>query len=319
MVPAMRKRSLLLATLLACGGASPLAAPFDGERAFEDLVDQVEIGPRPAGSPGAAAARGLISTRLRQAGWPVREHRFRARQPNGTEVEFVNLLAELRGERPERIWIGAHYDTKEIPGVRFVGANDGASGVAVLLELARTLGRGPRPFTVELVFFDGEEAFGPTIDATDGLYGSRALARAVAADGRLAGIRTLILVDMVGDRDLNLAIDRNSAPWLLTILRQAAAGLEADPVDPGQILALVDDHTPFREAGLQDVLALIDFQFGGRATPGPHWHSAADDIDSVSAESLNTVGELLVQVIEKVEERLLRDMPDTGAPPRTGR
>lgn len=301
--------------LLAACGAAP-DKPFDGERAFVDLQDQVRIGPRPAGSEGAAATRDLIRQRLRQAGWPVVEHRFRLVRPDGVEVEGVNLRARLPGERSDPIWLGAHYDTKDIPGVRFVGANDGASGVAVLLELARTLGRERRPFTIELVFFDGEEAFGRNINARDGLYGSRALAAALVADGSLARIRALILVDMVADRDLNLSVDTTSAPWLRTLLRDAQEDLGEELVDPTARVALVDDHTPFQDAGLEDTLALIDFQFGARRQPGPLWHTAGDDLEAVSAESLNRVGGLLVQTLERVELWLVGDARASDGPGR---
>ena len=301
----MRRTWLMVVLLAACGGAPDAA--FDGERAFADLRDQVQIGPRPTGSPGAAATRQLIRQRLRQAGWPVSEHRFRFAPPDGVEAEGLNLRARLPGARDDLIWLGAHYDTKDIPGVEFVGANDGASGVAVLLELARMLGRRPRPFTIELIFFDGEEASGRNITARDGLFGSRALAAEVAADGSLAQIRALILVDMVADRDLNLSVDQSSAPWMQELVWLAQTELGDELVDPTAEISLVDDHTPFQRVGLQNTLALIDFQYGARRQPGPLWHQAGDDLAAVSAESLNRVGALLVQILERVELRLAED------------
>jgi Zn-dependent M28 family amino/carboxypeptidase len=251
----------------------------------------------------------LIRERLRQAGWPVREQRFTVTRPQGGEVEMVNLVASRRGAQPGRIWLGAHYDTKDLSGMRFVGANDGASGVAVLLELARVLGTDERPFTIELLFFDGEESFGPSITPSDGLYGSRAFAEAAAARGELGEVHALLLVDMVGDRDLNLALDRNSAAWLRLILQEEAERVSPGLVDGRQVLTLVDDHVPFLEAGLGNVLAIIDFQFGGRRTPGRLWHTAADDLEAVSAESLNRVGRLVVQILTRVERRLLKARP----------
>jgi len=307
----MRRAALILAsTLLVCGGDSAPRGEgpgFDGERALRDLADQVALGPRPSGSPGAAATRALIRERLTQAGWPVSEHAFSVTRPGGGDVRMANLIAPLPGERPERIWLGAHYDTKDIPGIDFVGANDGASGVAVLLETARVLGRRPRPFTVELVFFDGEEAFGKNISARDGLYGSRALARTAAGDGRLEQLRALIVVDMVGDRDLGLALDLGSEPWLVEIARQEAEGVQAGLFEPAQTLHVVDDHTAFAERGVP-VLLLIDFRYGGRVTPGPLWHTAGDSLAGVAGESLNRVGRLLVQTLERTEQRLLAEL-----------
>ncbi len=299
----------LLLFALCCGRPepAPMQARFDGARAFQDLLELVEIGPRPAGSAGAARARELIGQRLRQAGWRVEEHVFRAQAPAGRELEMTNLLGVRAGERQDkRILLVTHYDTKRLEGVRFVGANDGASGVALLLELARELGARPLPFTLWLVFFDGEEAFGPSITSSDGLYGSRALAERMAGEGTLESIGALVLVDMVADRDLNLAIDRNSSPALRAILSEQAQALGlGELIDPRATLHLVDDHTPFVERGVEEVLALIDFQFGARRTPGPYWHTLRDNPDAVSEESLNSVGRLVVQTLEEIEQRLL--------------
>ena len=305
--------ALALALLLSCEGAEGGAPSFDGDRAFADLEAQVLVGPRPAGSEGARATRELIRGRLLQAGWPVAEQQVSVLRPDGRRVELVNLRASLPGERRESIWLGAHYDTKAFPDFAFVGANDGASGVAVLLELARALGRRVRPFTIELVFFDGEEAFGAGITESDGLYGSKAAVAELERSGELAQLRVLLLVDMVADRDLNLTVDRTSAPWLLEILRREAARIDPELMDGRSSVTLVDDHTPFQRAGARDVLAIIDFQFGARRTPGPLWHTAGDDLRAVSAESLNSVGRLVVQILERVEERLIqRASGDSG-------
>ena len=298
---AWRRRSrvglaaLALLAWLQC--AAEETSGFDGRRAFADLRDQVAIGPRAAGSAGAEQTRVLIADRLRQAGWPVEEHRFSAGPPGRVPTPMVNLIARQPGESADRILLAAHYDTKDLPGIRFVGANDGASGVAVLLELARHWGRRRGPVTLELVFFDGEEAQGSNITSTDGLFGSRALAEKMSREGTLEGVRALILIDMIGDRDLNIAVDRNSSPELRAIFAQVSGGL----VDPTHELRLVDDHLPFRERGLERVLALIDFQYGSRTSPGPRWHTADDDLDGVAAESLNRVGSALVQLVSRLE------------------
>jgi hypothetical protein len=298
-----------LGLLLACGDAEPEAhvsrgaERFDGARAFADLRDLVAIGPRPSGSPGAERTRQLIRERLRQAGWRVEEHDFEVVAPNGRGVEMRNLIGVLPGRRPERVLGVTHYDTKQIPGVRFVGANDGASGVAVLLEVARQLGSSPREHSHWLVFFDGEEAFGPEITADDGLYGSRALAERMQEADELGTIRALVLVDMVGDADLNLTHDLGSSSRLRRLLYEVARdrGL-AGVLDGGTRLQVVDDHTPFARRGVQPVLALIDFQYGARVTPGPFWHRARDDLSAVSAESLNSVGTLTVELLERLDD-----------------
>ncbi len=288
------------------GDESATASGFDGERAFADLVDQVRIGPRPSGSPEAERVRELIRARLRQAGWRSRDHEFQAQPPTGAPVAMTNVIGMREGERDELILVVSHYDTKRVPGVRFVGANDGASGTAVLLEVARQRSTGLLPFGVWLVFFDGEEAFGRNITGDDGLYGSRALARELEADGTLQRVAALILVDMVADADLNLVLDGNSSPALRRILLEEAGKLElASLFDSNSLVRVIDDHTPFARRGISDVLAIIDFQYGDRSSPGPYWHTAEDDLDKVSVESLNSVGRLLVETLHGVERYLL--------------
>jgi glutaminyl-peptide cyclotransferase len=283
------------ALLAACGAAAP--TDFDAQRAFDDLRAQVEIGPRPAGSEASERTREFIRTRLRQAGWPVEEHVFEAAAPGGAPVRMVNLIASRPGTSDAELWLAAHYDTKPIPGVHFVGANDGASGVAVLLELARALANEPGPLGLKLVFFDGEEAFGPRIGAGDGLFGSRALAERMQREGTLRRIRTLILFDMVADRELTLTVDLNSSPERRAQLEKIAGPL----VDREQSMRIVDDHVPFIERGLSDTLLLIDFQYGSRGSPGPLWHTAEDDLRGVSAESLNRIGAVAVELVRSIQ------------------
>lgn len=295
---ALALASFASALVFACGGASAPSG-FDAVRAFEDLRAQTELGPRPAGSAGAERTREFIRERLRQAGWPVQEHAFEVTPPaGGAPVPMVNLIATRPGQSPDTLMIAAHYDTKSIPGVRFVGANDGASGVAVLLELARSLdASAPPPLTTQLVFFDGEEAFGERIDDVDGLFGSRALAKRMRDDGSLARVRALLLLDMIGDRDLNLAVDLYSSEELRARLQRVGGDL----VDPRQTLRIVDDHLPFLQQGLREALLLIDFQYGARSSPGPLWHTAADDLAGVSAESLNRIGRVAVELVESLQ------------------
>jgi Zn-dependent M28 family amino/carboxypeptidase len=218
---------------------------------------------------------------------------------------MTNLIAELPGERPGWILFGTHYDTKEIEGVRFVGANDGASGVALLLELARQLAPVRRPYGIRLLFFDGEEAFGPRMTEEDGLYGSKALAQEMERSGELAQTHALIVVDMVADADLGLVDELHSSPRLRELLREVAADLGVEEViAAGGPRMIGDDHVPFIERGLSEVLCLIDLRYGGESMPGPLWHTARDDLQAVSAGSLNTVGQLVVELYS----RLVRQM-----------
>jgi hypothetical protein len=290
-------RASLASLLLAACGQAGAPSDFDAQRAYDDLRAQVALGPRPAGSEAAERTRELIRGSLRQAGWLVEEHAFEAAPPGGAPVRMVNLIATRPGTSASTLVLAAHYDTKPIPGVRFVGANDGASGVAVLLELARVLSSESAPLGVKLVFFDGEEAFGPRIGDGDGLFGSRALAERMQRDGTLQQIRTLVLFDMVADRELNLAVDLHSSPERRALLARIAGPL----VDPAQTMRIVDDHVPFLERGVRDVLLLIDFQYGSRSSPGPLWHTAEDDLAGVSAESLNRIGGVAVELVRAIQ------------------
>jgi glutaminyl-peptide cyclotransferase len=298
--------SVALALALACDRPAETPAPpaastpaasagFDGARAFRDLEALVRIGPRPAGSPGAEQARALIRERLRQAGWPVEEHAFDAHPKGRPPVPMVNVIARKEGASADSILLITHYDTKNLGGVHFVGANDGASGAAVLLELSRVLAPEKLPLAVELVFADGEEAFGTSINADDGLYGSNALAQRMQDDGSLARVRAVILVDMVGDRDQNLVFELGSSTRLRELFAREARNLgEPELFDLGSAMSVIDDHTPFEQRGVAHVLALIDYQFGARASPGPLWHTAGDDLASVSEASLARIGKVLV-------------------------
>jgi Zn-dependent M28 family amino/carboxypeptidase len=218
---------------------------------------------------------------------------------------MTNLIAVLPGERPGWILFGTHYDTKQIEGVHFVGANDGASGVALLLELARQLAPAHRPYGVQLLFFDGEESFGAVMTEEDGLYGSKALAAEMEQSGELARAHALILVDLVADADLGLVEDRHSSPRLRRLVREVAADLGSEEaVTGGGQAFILDDHVPFIERGLDEALCLIDLRYGGETMPGPLWHTAGDNLDAVSSESLNTVGRLVVELYSRLVQQL---------------
>jgi glutaminyl-peptide cyclotransferase len=218
---------------------------------------------------------------------------------------MVNLIADLPGPQPGMALLGTHYDTKHLPQVpEFAGANDGASGVAVLLELARVLPRRERALGYRLVFFDGEEAIGPNIGADDGLYGSRALAAQMQGDGSLGRVRALVLVDMVADADLDVSWGDDAAPELLEPWIELARERGVKLSGP---MSLLDDHVPFVEAGVARTLALIDFHYGGRSSPGWRWHGRGDVLEVVSAASLDAFGGLLVEWLARVEPGLARE------------
>ncbi len=274
----------LVSLLAGCGTGSDPPSRFDGARALRDVAAQVAIGPRPSGSVGAAREVRFIAGALRDAGveavrvqWPLR-----------------NVVGVIPGSAPGAVVIGAHHDTKDDVGRAYVGANDGGSGVAVVLELARALaadGSLPGP-SIRLALFDGEEARGARPFSSDGARGSRQYATyaGTAKQGapELTDIRAMILFDMVGDCDLQIPREANSDPGLYAEF-EAAAGGPAQPFG-GEAPGILDDHIPFAEAGIP-ALNVIDFRYGEPPSPGSLWHTEADTLDKVCAESLDAVGE----------------------------
>jgi glutaminyl-peptide cyclotransferase len=244
---------------------------FDGAAAFRLLRRQVELGPRPAGS---AESRRLARLLKRI----VPRGRYQE-VPGGLR----NVIGTVRGREPGYLVVGAHYDTKDIPG--FVGANDGASGTAVVAQLARTI-RRPR-HTIQFIFFDGEEAPRGTPDGEferEGLRGSK-----VAAP-RFAEARAMVLLDFVGDRDLAIRHESYSNARLRRQLLAAARRVGASRVFPAEEQdAILDDHIPFIRQGVPSI-DLIDFEF-------PCFHRLCDDMSAVSKRSVDAVGETVYELV----------------------
>lgn len=255
---------------------------FDGERALGDVQDQVELGPRIPGTDGHARVRQLISEELILAGWDVRiQHTSRLGH------YLFNIIGTVDGGQGE-ILLGAHYDTRiyadQDPLLEnrmdpVPGANDGASGVAVLLELARVLPEDLRG-SVTLVFFDGEDNGG--IEDWDWILGSQAFAEMVDPEPDIA-----VIVDMIGDRDLQIYKEKTSTAWLTDEIWKSAEKLGYDHVFISRTkYSILDDHTPFLRAGIPAV-NIIDFDY-------PYWHTTGDTLDKVSAASLQIVGDTLI-------------------------
>jgi len=292
----------VVAALAATLGAGPTQTPplgapaapqrVDGAAALRHVERLITIGPRVAGSPGGERARAYIVGELRRSGIDSEVQSFEAATPQG-RVRMANVIARLPGRRADVIVLAGHYDTKLFKSFRFVGANDGGSSAALLIELARRLAKMPREYTLWLVWFDGEEAF-ETWTATDSLYGSRHLASELERAGRLP--RALVLVDMIGDRDLNIRRDTYSTPWLTDIIWASAARLGYSNHFLNDPLPVEDDHVPFLKAGVDSVL-LIDFDY-------PPWHTPDDTLDKVSARSLAVVGDVVLDAMPSIEQYL---------------
>jgi glutaminyl-peptide cyclotransferase len=263
----------LAVLVLAASGADAAPRPAFGERAaFAFLRQQVALGPRPAGSAASRRLAAMLRDRIPGGRYmPV---------PGGLR----NVVGVVRGRNPGRVVVvGAHYDTKDIP--RFVGANDGASGTAVVLQLARTIRpRELRP-TVVFIFFDGEESPAGSDDfLRDGLRGSKVAARVYRK------AESMILLDMVGDRRLAIPRERSSDPRLWAQLRAAGRRRAKLATFPSRTTTTVlDDHTPFQRVGVP-AIDIIDFDF-------PCWHRTCDDLSAVSARSLDSVGETVLELL----------------------
>ena len=276
-------------------GAMCAAAPaFDSARAWKDLQAQVAIGPRPSGSAAIQKTRQYILDELKKAGVATRQQMFVARTPLG-EVSMINIIGTIPGRRAERIALASHYDTKQFRDIRFVGASDGASSTAALLELARALKGRQNEFTIELLFFDGEEAV-LEWRGEDNTYGSRYYVDAARKAGTLSGMKALVLLDMIGDKNLLIRRDASSTPGLVDIVWEAAGRIGHRSVFSNELTSIDDDHMAFVRAGVPAV-DIIDLDY-------PAWHTANDNLDNVSAKSLQIVGDVVLAALPDIEKRL---------------
>jgi glutaminyl-peptide cyclotransferase len=252
------------------------AGRFDGAWAWGLLREQVALGPRPAGSDASRRLAARLASLLPSG---------RLEAVPGDPPGMQNVVGTLPGTKPA-IVLGAHYDTLDVPG--FVGANDGASGVAVVVAAARALRRIDRPEgapELRFVLFDGEEA-PPGVEFLEGgVRGSKAYAAAHAKE-----IGALVLLDMIGDKDLAIPREAGSDRALWAKVRAAARRVGTQGAFPNRVSgAVLDDHTPFQERGVPSI-DLIDFTF-------PVWHTTRDDMSAVSARSIEAMGETIVELL----------------------
>jgi Zn-dependent M28 family amino/carboxypeptidase len=283
------------------------ALKFDSGHAWEHLRQLVAIGPRPSGSPAIEDTRKYIKSQLAAAGLTAVEQTWDDETPID-KVKMVNLVVTIPGARKERIVFAGHYDTKLYREFRFVGASDGGSSAAFLLELARILKARRNPLTIELLFLDGEEARMPEWRGTDNTYGSRHYVDVAKRDGSLATLKALVLVDMIGDRDLDIRRDTNSTPWLTNLFWETAKRQNLDDYFIADSTKIEDDHLPFLAAGVPAV-DIIDLDYDA-------WHTPKDTLDAVSARSLQVVGDVVVAALPQIEAHLAKAMaPPAARPP----
>ncbi|BAJ63719.1 M28 family peptidase [Anaerolinea thermophila] len=272
----------------------PVLAPttFNAERAYQDVLTQVSFGARHPGSEGHQQMLVWLSDQLNEAGWSVE-----IQQAGTPEAPILNLIAH-RNQGAPLIILGAHYDTREFADrdpdpekqtSPVPGANDGASGVAVLLELARVI-PSDLPVEVVLVFFDAEDQ--GQIKQQNWIQGST-----VFADSLIDMPQAVVIVDMVGDSTLRLPLERNSSPKLQQTLWKIAQELGYETIfvnEPGP--SILDDHIPFIQRGIPAV-DIIDFGYA-------FWHTTQDTPDKVSPQSLKAVGDTLLEWLVKYHGRI---------------
>ena len=282
---------------------SPTAGPeprlFSGALALQHATALAKIGPRPPGTPGIEKAQQYILTRLERLGVKPEVDTFTVGTPVGSRA-MKNIVAKFPGRSNRAVLIAGHYDTKLETQFRFVGANDGGSSAGLLLELARVLKNSPPAWcAVWLAFLDGEEPLGGRWTPADSLYGSRRMAKQLRATGERRHLSAVLVVDMVGDRDLDLLRDLNSTGWLNELVRDVARRMRLSGVFGNLTTAVEDDHVPFSRIGLP-VVDLIDMNYGPNNS---FWHSAQDTPDKLSAGSLEAVGRIVLGTIGALEHR----------------
>jgi len=279
------------------GAAAQNQAPadFDASRAWRDLEAITAQGPRPSGSLALRQTRAYITREISRLGLTVLEQPFVANTPLGP-VEMTNLIVRLPGRRADRIIVGGHYDTKLYDDVAFVGANDGGSSAALLIELVRALRDRPRELTYEVIWFDGEEARGREWRNPDNTYGSRYYVQAAREANALDSFRAMILVDMIGERNPRFQREAYSTPWLTDLIWGTARALGHTDAFPDTITPIEDDHLRFLEAGVPAV-DIIDLDYAA-------WHTPGDTLDQLAPESLQVVGDVLLAALPRLEAEL---------------
>ena len=285
----------------------PVVFAFNGERAMDHVRKQIDFGPRPPDTPQLAKTRDYITSELKSYGLNVYLDEFNATTPQG-EKKMANIIGEIPGETKTVILITSHYDTKFYKDMQFLGANDPASSVATLLEIGRVLGsQKQKPkVTYRLVFFDGEEAFCEGWDECskdgnpDNTYGSRHYVAQLSSRNELPNTGAMILLDMMGYKNLELGRDPSSTRWLQDIIWQTGRELGYTKVFVDREEGVGgDDHEGFLQAGVAavDMIQLSSY---------PHWHKADDTVDKVSAQSMKIVGDTVLASLPKIAERVTK-------------
>jgi hypothetical protein len=276
---------------------APPALKVSGQKAFQNLKDFVALGPRPLGSSGHAKAEQFILSHLEGA--QIEQDKFNVQTAAGP-FAMNNIVAKFPGKKDGLIVLAGHYDTNyPLKNTSFVGANDGGSNVGLMLEIAAQLRlHAPEGYSIWLLFTDGEEA---TVSWTDddSVYGAKHLAKKWSEDGTAARIKALLLLDMIGDKNLDLDHETNSTPWLAELVYRAAQRVGQQSHFSSRVNAIQDDHLPFRAVGIP-VDDIIDLNYG---FDNLYHHTTQDTADKCSAASLQSVGDIVMESIRALNTR----------------
>jgi len=268
----------------------------NGNHVMQYVKEVVAFGPRPPGSTAHLKLEEFILSKLK--GVDVEQDRFTAQTPVG-KFPMNNIIAKFPGKKDGIIVVAGHYDTLYSQRQNFVGANDGGSSTALLLELADQFrGKQLDGYSVWLLWTDGEEAFVNWTES-DSVYGSRQLARKWQQDGTAKKIKAFILVDMIGDADLDILKDTLSTPWLSDLVYKAASNLGYQSHFYQFQNGISDDHNPFSKVGIP-VVDLIDFTYGYNNV---FWHTPQDTVDKLSPQSLAITTDVVLETIRLVDAR----------------
>jgi len=292
--------SAVAGTAPALGDEAPPAdktGGFDGKRAYDQVVKQVSFGPRPPGSPAILQLQDYLLGELKSYGCAVDTDNFSADTPVG-RVPMKNILVKIPGEKPGIILLGTHYDTKKMDN--FVGADDGGSSTAVMLEIARNLCKVPAgKYAVWIAFFDAEEAFNLEWKDPDNTYGSRQMAAQLAQSGDLPKVKAFILADLVGGRNSHFRRDPESTKWVVDLVWSVADRLGYSNVflsesgGPGG-----DDHLSFTKRNVPSV-DIIDLVLD----EVPYWHTPQDTLDKISPKTLAITGHTILESIQELQKK----------------
>jgi glutaminyl-peptide cyclotransferase len=299
MKPATATNAAVATPAVTPSGDSAGATPqpdMNGNHVMQYVKEVVAIGSRPVGSPGHAKLEQYILSKLK--GVDVEQDKFTAQTPVG-KFPINNIIAKFPGRKDGIIVVAGHYDTNYPLPKAYVGANDGGSSTALLLALADQFrGKEMDGYSVWLVWTDGEEAFVKWSD-TDSLYGTRHLAQKWQQDGAAKQIKAFILVDMIGDADLDILEETASTPWLRELVYQAATNLGYQSHFYQYKAGIEDDHLPFLKIGVPAV-DIIDLDYGYNNV---FHHTVQDTIDKLSPQSLAITGDVVLETIRLVNAR----------------